>query len=192
MPARQAQQHVQSALRSSSDEARGSTPHAHAVDAHAHAHVREVAATDPLTPHVLGVRISSRAERAATWLSLACAVHCLLMPIAISVMPLLGASGVTSLGPTAENALTLLVVASALAGVVWGYRRHRDKRVVYATGVGLAAYLIGHAPGHAFGEALAHSWYGMALAVLGALTLAGSSFLSARLSHACESAACAH
>jgi hypothetical protein len=114
------------------------------------------------------------------------------MPIAISVMPLLGASGVTHLGATTENVLTLLVVASALAGVVWGYRRHRDVRVVYATGIGLAAYLVGHAPGHAFGEALAHSWYGMALAILGALTLAGSSFLSARLSHACDSAACTH
>lgn len=114
------------------------------------------------------------------------------MPIAISVMPLLGASGVTQLGPVAENVLTLSVVASALAGVVWGYRRHRDIRVVYATGLGLAAYVVGHAPGHAFGEALAHSWYGMALAILGALTLAGSSFLSARLSHACTSAACTH
>jgi hypothetical protein len=114
------------------------------------------------------------------------------MPIAISVMPLLGASGVTQLGPVAETVLTLLVVASALAGVVWGYRRHRDVRVVYATGLGLAAYVVGHAPGHAFGEALAHSWYGMALAILGALTLAGSSFLSARLSHACTSAACTH
>jgi len=149
-------------------------------------------ATDPLGERVMGVRISSRAERAATWLSLACAVHCLLMPIAISVMPLLSASSVTHLGPTADNVLTLLVVASALAGLGWGYRRHRDMRVVYATGVGLAAYLLGHAPGHAFGDALAHSWYGMALAVLGALTLAGSSFLSARLSHACQTASCAH
>jgi len=128
---------------------------------------------------------SSHAERAATWLSLACAVHCLVMPLAISVMPLLGASGVTHLGPTAEHAMTLLVVASALAGVVWGYRRHRDVRVVYATLVGLGAYLIGHA--------FEGSWYGLVIAVLGALTLAASSFSSARMSHAhSHDEACGH
>lgn len=127
---------------------------------------------------------NSGAERAATWLSLACAVHCLLMPVAISVMPLLGASGVTHFGPTVEHIMTLLVVASALAGVVWGYRRHRDLRFVFATAGGLAAYLVGHG----FEE----RWYGIGLAVVGALMLAGSSFLSARLSHSCESATCTH
>src|SRR4051794_11114313 len=66
---------------------------------HGHTHAARAAGTQ-------GVRVSTRAERAATWLSLACAVHCLLMPIAISVMPLLGASGVTNLGPTAEAILT--------------------------------------------------------------------------------------
>jgi hypothetical protein len=131
---------------------------------------------------------SSRAERAATWLSLACAVHCLLMPLAISVMPLLGASGLTHLGERAELVMTLLVVASALAGVSWGYRRHRDIRFVYATAVGLAVYLLGHSLGHD----QEGSWYAIGLAVLGGLTLAGSSFLSARLSHACSHATCSH
>ncbi|MDB4973373.1 MAG: hypothetical protein JWN48_1714 [Myxococcaceae bacterium] len=136
---------------------------------HTHRHAHEVA-RDPLAAGV-----SSRAERAATWLSLACAVHCLVMPVAISVMPLLGASGLTQLGPTAELVMTLLVVASALVGVVWGYRRHRDLRFVLATVLGLVAYLVGHA--------FEASWFGISLAVLGALTLAASSFLGAKLSH---------
>lgn len=124
-------------------------------------------------------------ERAATWLSLACAVHCLLMPLAIGVMPLLGASGGLSVvGPGADLALTLLVVASAGAGVLWGYRRHRDARLVLATGTGLLIYLVGHV--------YEDSWPGVALAVLGALTLAASSFLSARLSHVHDAAHCAH
>ncbi|MDB4989868.1 MAG: MerC mercury resistance protein [Myxococcaceae bacterium] len=105
------------------------------------------------------------------------------MPVAISVMPLLGASGVTHFGPTAELVMTLLVVASALAGVSWGYRRHRDTRIVFATVLGLLAYLLGHA--------YEPSWYGMGLAVLGALTLAGSSFMGARLTHASVHPSCA-
>jgi len=122
-------------------------------------------------------------ERAATWLSLACAVHCLVMPLAMSVMPLLGASGISDLSPRAELLLSVLVVASAGAGVFWGYRRHRDVRVVIATATGLVAYLVGHL--------FEDSWPGMALAVLGALVLAASSFLSARLSHV-HDAHCAH
>lgn len=123
-------------------------------------------------------------ERAATWLSLACAVHCLVVPVAMSVLPLIGAAGIADLSPAMEHLLTLLVVASATAGGAWGYRRHRDQRVIYATGFGLLAYLVGHS--------LEGSWPGIALAVSGALVLAASSFLSARLQHACEDARCAH
>jgi hypothetical protein len=138
-------------------------------------------------------QLGSYGERAATWLSLACAVHCLLMPVVIGLMPLLGASGVTHLGSTAESILTLLVIVSAVLGVTWGYRRHHDLRIVFATGIGLAAYLVGHVlVGHVFAE----SWYGIGLAGVGALTLAASSFLSARLSHAaehaCSGASCTH
>lgn len=122
-------------------------------------------------------------ERAATWLSLACAVHCLLVPVAMSVLPLFGATGALAVDDHAELTLTLLVLGSALAGMVWGYRRHGNLRLVYATLSGLSAYLLGHL----FHE----SWYGVVLAVAGALALAASSFVSARLSHQCEDASCA-
>ncbi len=126
--------------------------------------------------------VNSHLERVATWLSLACAVHCLVMPIALSALPLLGSSGFTRVGSSADLLLTLLVVASALAGSAWGYRRHRDSRIVIGTGVGLATYLLGHL--------FERAWYGVGLAVAGALVLAASSFISARLSHA--DADCVH
>jgi hypothetical protein len=125
----------------------------------------------------------SQAERAATWLSLACAVHCLVLPLAMSVMPMLGASGI-AFDHRTELALTVLVVASALLGGVWGYRRHRDARIVLASVSGLVAYLVGHL--------LEGSWVGVALAVCGGLMLAASSFIGARLAHHCEDAGCAH
>ena len=150
---------------------------------HSHAHGSEPG----LHAHDNTPQGGSHAERAATWLSLACAVHCLLMPIAISVMPLLGASGITDFGPAAELTMTLLVVVSALGAVIWGYRRHHDLRFVLATALGLAAYLVGHAIGHESES----SWLGISLAVLGGLTLAASSFLSARLTHTCAHPSCA-
>ena len=123
-------------------------------------------------------------ERAATWLSLACAAHCLIVPVAVTVMPLLGASFASNLSEGVEHALTGLVVASALGGVFWGYRRHRDLKVVLATAAGLVVYLIGHV--------LEGSITGLTLGVLGALVLASSSFLSARLQHAADDPHCAH
>jgi hypothetical protein len=120
----------------------------------------------------------------ATWLSLACAVHCLVFPIALSVLPLYSAAGFFAFGPSTELALTVMVVVSSVAGVAWGYRRHSDARVLYATATGLAVYLAGHT--------LEPAWFGTALAIVGALTLAASSFASARLSHHVNHASCAH
>lgn len=122
-------------------------------------------------------RPTARLERAAIWLSLACAAHCLLMPVAMMLMPLLGAS-LAPENPTLELVLNGIVVVSALLGGLWGYRRHRDVRLVAATVAGLVVYLIGHG--------LEGSTAGLALAVSGAVMLASSSFLSARLQHAAE------
>lgn len=132
--------------------------------------------------HVHSASPASQAERAATWLSLACAVHCLVVPVGMSLMPMVGLSGFT-LSEPAEAVLTSLVVASALAAVTWGYRRHRDARIVLATTFGLGSYLLGHA--------LEGSAVGLVLAVGGALLLAASSFVGARLAHQCEEVSCA-
>lgn len=132
--------------------------------------------------HTHAHRPASQAERAAAWLSLACALHCLLVPVTMSVLPLVGAAGF-ALTERAELALSIGVVGSALLGLFWGYRRHRDLRVVLATLIGLTAYLVGHA--------YEESWVGLSLAVGGGLVLAGSAFLGGRLAHHCEDAQCA-
>lgn len=136
----------------------------------------------PSRTHVHPTSPASQAERAATWLSLACAVHCLVVPVGMSLMPMVGLSGF-ALSEGVEAVLTCLVVASAVAGVSWGYRRHRDARIVLATTFGLGGYLLGHA--------LEGSAVGLVLAVSGALLLAASSFVGARLAHQCEEATCA-
>jgi hypothetical protein len=84
-------------------------------------------------------------ERAASWLSLACAVHCLVMPVALALLPVLGASSL-ALNEDLDHVLTALVLVSASGGAIWGYRRHHDARFLVATAVGLACYLAGTAP----------------------------------------------
>ena len=132
--------------------------------------------------HTHARRPASQVERAAAWLSLACALHCLLVPVTMSLLPLVGAAGF-AVSERTEAMLSIAVVGSALLGLFWGYRRHRDVRVVLATLTGLAAYLVGHA--------FEGSWVGLSLAVAGGIVLAGSAFLGGRLAHHCEDAQCA-
>jgi hypothetical protein len=121
-------------------------------------------------------------ERVTGILSAACAIHCLLMPLVVALLPLVGTSGVVLSGTT-ELLLSLLVLGSGSASLVLGYRRHRDLRIASLISTCLVLYLIGHAHESA--------WYGTALAVVAGLGLAGASFWSARLGHL-HSAECAH
>jgi hypothetical protein len=134
----------------------------------------------PHEPH----RQPSGLERAATWLSALCAVHCLVVPVASAALPLVGASTGAALGGTVEHLLSLLVVLGGGLSAVFGYRRHHDLRLTLSMAGCIVLYLVGHA--------LESSWYGVALAVVGGLGLAASSFLSARLGHVHHAEECAH
>lgn len=119
-----------------------------------------------------------RLERAATWLSLACAVHCLVFPLIGGILPALGASHLVSAGSGLDTLLTVAVVGSVAGSGALGFTRHRDLRVLVAMGIGLMFYLTGHA--------LEGSSLGLGFSIAGALGLAGASFASARLSQTCE------
>jgi hypothetical protein len=118
---------------------------------------------------------AERLERAATWLSLVCAVHCLAVPAMAAGLPLAGASAGLIHHPLIELGLFVLVVAGASFTAFWGFKRHRDARILGALLFGLALYGLGH---------LLEPWVGSALNIAGALVLSVASLLSARLSHA--------
>lgn len=132
--------------------------------------------TEPAEKGALGL------ERVTGFLSAACAIHCLLMPLVIAALPLVGTSGV-ALGGTTELVLSTLVLVSGSATLVLGFRRHRDLRIAAFISACLLLYLIGHAR-----EGF---WYGTALSVVAGLGLAAASFWSARLGHLHDEQ-CAH
>lgn len=134
-----------------------------------------------------GLIASASAERVATWLSLACAVHCLVMPVAAAALPLAGLSTSAVLGGGGAGAaddgaghglLELALSGSVLVGAgltgVLGFRRHRDGRVLVVLVLAVALYALGH---------LVDGWSGLVASVTGALALAAASFASARLMH---------
>jgi hypothetical protein len=129
---------------------------------------------------------ASAFERAATWLSALCAVHCLLVPVASAALPLVGASTGAAFGGTVDHVLNILVVVGGALSALVGYRRHHDLRLSLIMVACVAVYLLGHA--------LESAWYGVALAVVGGLGLAASSFVSARRGHVhhAHEGECAH
>jgi hypothetical protein len=121
-------------------------------------------------------------ERAATWLSMACAVHCMLMPLLTALLPLAGASLSVLHHPALELSFAALVLLGAAFTLLSGYRRHRDVGVLCGVLVGLVLYLFGH---------LSAAWYARPMSVSGALILAAASFASARMAHV-HGERCAH
>jgi hypothetical protein len=124
-----------------------------------------------------------RLERAATWVSLACAVHCLVVPLLAAGLPLVAGVSPTLLHhPALELAFVVVVLGGAAFTGFWGFRSHRDARVLAVLLAGVALYVVGHA---------LDGWSASALSVVGALLLAAASFASARLMHT-HSESCAH
>lgn len=114
-------------------------------------------------------------DRTAIGLSLVCALHCLLLPLAVATLPLLAASA----GDGHFHSLLLVAVlpTSAIA-ITLGCRRHRDWRVAALCVPGLAIITLAALFGH--------DWVGHAGETV--LTLLGAGLVA--LSHLRNQALC--
>jgi len=74
-------------------------------------------------------------DRAAIGLSLICVVHCLVTPVAITLLPALGATFLE--GETFHYAVLLLVLPTSLVALALGCRKHRSAGVLMTGLLGL-------------------------------------------------------
>lgn len=117
--------------------------------------------------------------------SVLCAVHCLAMPLLLTLLPAVGLSFL--LDETLEKAFVIGAVLLAALNSCWGYRLHRKSRVFIFILIGSALLLIAtfamdhqhlhhshdHHHGHDHGPARPqdNAW-GLTMLVCGAITLA--------------------
>lgn len=111
--------------------------------------------------------------------SLLCAVHCALMPLVITLLPLIGLAFLAN-----EWVEWLLLGASGALGVsslCLGYRAHGRRRPLAVLATGLALVALGRA-------AHAGHWrpYDVTLLVVGGFTIATSHYLNRRLCRSCH------
>ena len=115
---------------------------------------------------------------AGTATSGVCALHCALLPVVASALPMVG------LGLLVEERTEIaLVGASAALGAIslsLGFRRHRSGRALIVLAIGLGMLALGR-----FAEARDAEAAGMVAVVSGGLAIAGSHLLNRRLCRTC-------
>lgn len=120
------------------------------------------------------------ADRAAMGLSGLCAVHCLLLPLAISLMPALAGLGLDD--EAFHLWMVLVVLPISIYALFSGCRKHKNASVLALGFTGLGLLITALALGHdALGETGER-----AATLLGALLVAGAHIKNYRL---CRSAA---
>jgi hypothetical protein len=118
---------------------------------------------------------SARIDLVGTYVSLVCALHCLTLPLLVTVLPLAG--GGVILGGSLE---ILFVVASAVlatGSLCWGFRRHRRWRVFIVLGAALTMIAVG--------RFLASEPYELVFVFMGAMILAAGHLLNRYLCLIC-------
>lgn len=127
--------------------------------------------------------INRRLDRAGATASLACAIHCALMPLVITLLPLFG------LAFLADNRVEwALVGGSAILGstsLCLGYREHGNRRALAVLAVGLGLLAAGR-----IAESQKAGAWGVAIVVIGGVMVAASHLINRKLCDSCH--ACHH
>ena len=76
------------------------------------------------------------ADTTGACLSVACAIHCLTMPLLVAVLPLIGLGFLAN--ERAELFLILVAIGLAVGSLAWGVRHHRSWRALLILIVALA------------------------------------------------------
>lgn len=129
-------------------------------------------------------RLQSTGDRIGMWASLACAVHCALLPLALVLAPALGLGMIGWLDMDQLFAIVATVLGVAM--LVLGYRRHRAASVwiLMLAGLGLI-WANAFTPLHQHG--LSHA----VMMVIGGLMIAWAHWRNSRLTlHAHNQKAC--
>lgn len=118
-------------------------------------------------------------DQAGAGASLLCALHCALMPFAVTVLPLLGLSFLAQ--EPVEWALMAMSATLGIGSLCLGYREHRSRRALMVLSAGLALLALGRV-------AEVRDWepYGAPLMVCGGLSIAAAHFINLRLCRACR------
>lgn len=120
-----------------------------------------------------------RVDQLGVYVSAACAVHCLSLPVLLAAIPTVGS--IMYIGEGIEVILAIGAVLLAVACLCWGFRIHRKKRL-FLTFTAALVFIV-------WGQLFAEGWWEVALVVTGAAGLVGSHLLNRKLCLGCHDCA---
>jgi hypothetical protein len=126
--------------------------------------------------HTTASSSSARLDLVGTYVSLMCALHCLTVPLLVTVLPLAGAG--VFLGGSLEVLFLAASVALATGSLCWGFRRHRRWQMFIVLGAALMMIAVG--------RFLASESFELVFVVMGAAVLAGGHLLNRYLCLTCR------
>ena len=126
------------------------------------------------------LNILNNVDRVGAVVSFACAVHCLALPLCLSVLPLLGLGFLASEG--FEVGMIGFALLFATLSLCWGSRVHGRKHLFTFIAVALVLFSAAHEFGHDVGHSI--------LMGLGGLLLVSAHILNRRLCKSCNSCNC--
>lgn len=133
-------------------------------------------------------------DKAGMVASITCAVHCMIMPLVITLLPIFGLSLFAT-----EQFEWILLIVSAILGITslcFGFRKHKSYQAFSFLGIGLTLLVIGRLI-HQHIEHLKVFQFDLYLLflVLGALLVALSHWLNNKLCNSCppcHDSGCSH
>lgn len=118
-------------------------------------------------------------DRVGATASSACAVHCMITPFVLGMLPVLGIGFLAA--PWFENTAVLGALSLAIVSLLHGYLHHRQFHALWLLIIGGALLLSGR-----FIVGDANKLLETPLVVLGGLALAGAHLINRRLCKTCE------
>jgi len=85
-------------------------------------------------------------DKAAVALSIICTAHCILLPVAVVLLPALAAISVDE--DQFNSVLLLLVLPTSIIALTMGCRKHRERKVLLLGFCGLSVLIAAIALGH--------------------------------------------
>jgi hypothetical protein len=95
----------------------------------------------PVPVHASPRRFAVLVDRIGATASLLCAVHCMLLPFVLALLPLIGLEFLA--GHTFERVFVACAATLASASILVAYRRHRHPQALYLMVPGIALLLFG-------------------------------------------------
>ena len=119
-------------------------------------------------------------DKVGMFSSATCAVHCILLPFLITILPLYGLSFIVD--ESFEIGMLLVSIVLAILSLCLGYKTHKNKNMFFLFSAGISLLLLGR-------YAHENGWGLSSLIILfiGGLLISSSHFINNKLCKSCNS-----